>query len=109
MTNTQSASRDTARKTSRRTRKPAAEAQPLKTASAKPPHPKGPTKGDLLVTLMRRPEGVTAAQMGEATGWQVHSVRGFIAGSVKKERGLVVATEKVDGQTIYRIVEKAPA
>jgi hypothetical protein len=109
MTNTQSASRDTARKTSRRTRKPTGGVQPPAAVPAKPPQPKVPTKGDLLITLMRRAEGVTAAQMGEATGWQIHSVRGFIAGSVKKKLGLVVATEKVDGQTIYRIVEKAPA
>ena len=59
--------------------------------------------------MLRRPEGVTAAKMSEATGWQLHSVRGFIAGSVKKKLGLVVSTEKVDGHTIYRIVEEAQA
>jgi hypothetical protein len=109
MTKTQSAARDTARKPSRRTRKPSAEASAATAVPAKPPKSKVPTKADLIVVLMRRPEGVTAAQLGEATGWQVHSVRGFVAGSVKKKLGLVVATEKVDGQTIYRIVDKAPA
>jgi hypothetical protein len=99
--------------TGRKTRAPeeassttAADAPPRRAA---PPKTKTPTKGDLLVTLLRDPGGVTAAKMAEATGWQIHSVRGFIAGSVKKKLGLKVATEKVDGQTVYRVVDEAAA
>jgi len=105
MTKSPSTARDGAPKQVRRTQRPAAE------VSVSPPQikPKVSTKADLLVVLLRRPAGITAAQMSEATGWQIHSVRGFIAGAVKKKLGLAVATEKVDGQTVYRIVDGAPA
>lgn len=76
---------------------------------AVPPKTKTPTKADLLVSLLRSPEGVTAARMAEATGWQIHSVRGFIAGSVKKKLGLKVSAQKVDGETLYRIIDEAVA
>ncbi len=77
-----------------------------KASPAKPalkPKTGRPTKGDLLITLLQRPDGVTAAQMTEATGWQLHSVRGFIAGAVKRKLGHTVTTEKLEGQTVYRI------
>ena len=56
-----------------------------------------------VVALLRRAEGATAAQIMEATGWQAHSVRGAIAGQIRKKLGLAVATEKVEGLTVYRI------
>ena len=56
-----------------------------------------------MVALLRRPEGATAAQIMEATGWQAHSVRGAIAGQIRKKLSLTVATEKVEGLTVYRI------
>ena len=60
-----------------------------------------------LVALLRREDGATIAQMVEATGWQAHSVRGAIAGSLKKKHGLAVASEKTDGDRIYRAVTAA--
>ena len=60
-----------------------------------------------LVALLRREGGATIAQMVEATGWQAHSVRGAIAGSLKKKHGLAVASEKTDGDRIYRAVTAA--
>ena len=71
------------------------------------PKPMGATKIGQVVDLLRRPEGVTAAQIMEATGWQAHSVRGAIAGQIRKKLALPVTTEKVEGQTVYRIVEAA--
>ena len=53
-----------------------------------------------VVALLRRPEGATAAQIMAATGWQAHSVRGAIAGQIRKKLGLAVATEKVDAKRI---------
>lgn len=74
---------------------------------APPESPKG--KISILTTLLRRDEGATIEAMMTATGWQAHSVRGAISGSVKKALGLTVASAKVDGVRTYRIVEDAKA
>jgi hypothetical protein len=52
---------------------------------------------------MRRPEGASVAQMSEATDWLPHSVRGALAGSVKKKHKLAVTSEKTDAGRVYRI------
>jgi len=64
------------------------------------------TKQALLIGLLRRPEGATIAEIVEATGWQAHTVRGAIAGALKKKLGLTIASEKDEtrGRT-YRISE----
>ena len=61
----------------------------------------------VVAGMLRRPEGATVAQMGEATGWQAHSVRGAIAGSLKKKHGLTIVTQAAEGGRVYRIVEPA--
>jgi DNA-binding MarR family transcriptional regulator len=62
------------------------------------------TKQALLIDLLRRPEGATIEQIAEATGWQRHTVRGAIAGALKKKLGLTVESEKVEGVgRVYRI------
>lgn len=60
------------------------------------------TKIDTVLSMLRRPEGADVAALSEVTGWQVHSVRGAIAGHIKKKLSLTVTTEKVDGKTVYR-------
>lgn len=62
-----------------------------------------PSKLAQLTTLLKRPEGMTIAQAIETTGWQAHSVRGALAGSIHKQTGLKVASEKVEGVRIYRL------
>ena len=57
---------------------------------------RGGTKQALLVELLRRPEGATIAEIVDATGWQSHTVRGAMAGVLKKKLGLVVSSEKDD-------------
>lgn len=81
---------------------PAAEA----TAAPIPPTLKG--KVGLLVTLLRGSDGMTIAAACQATGWQAHSVRGALAGSVKKKLGLPLTSTIEDGVRVYRIVEVAP-
>ena len=68
------------------------------------PAPSRSSKLDRLVALLRRPEGATLAEMTAATGWQAHSVRGALAGSLRK-KGHAVTSEKADGTRRYRIAE----
>jgi len=56
-----------------------------------------------LVALLQRSEGATLEAMTEATGWQAHSVRGAMSGSLKKGFGYVIASEKTKAGRIYRI------
>ncbi len=60
-----------------------------------------PTKQTLLLDLLSRPEGATLGQIMDATGWQKHSVRGFISGFIKKKRGLTIVSEKREGVRFY--------
>ena len=62
------------------------------------------TKQAQLIAMLQAPEGVTIAEIAEATGWQAHSIRGAISGSLKKKLGLEVTSEKVDGRgRVYRL------
>ena len=62
------------------------------------------TKQATLIELLKRPQGATLAQMIEATGWQQHTIRGSMAGALKKKLGLNIVSEKTDGQERkYRI------
>jgi hypothetical protein len=52
---------------------------------------------------MRRPEGASLQQLCAETNWQPHSVRGALAGSLKRSRGYEIASERIDGVRIYKI------
>ena len=53
--------------------------------------------------MLQSPAGATIAAMMKATGWQQHSVRGFLAGVVRKRLKLKLGSKKVDGNRVYRI------
>ena len=54
--------------------------------------------------MLHRPEGATLADIMTATGWQAHSVRGFISGALTKKMGLAVESLKTsEGTRAYRI------
>lgn len=61
-----------------------------------------PSKLDLIVGRLSRPGGASLAELVAATGWQAHSVRGALAGSLKK-KGHAIISERVDGERRYRI------
>lgn len=61
------------------------------------------TKSDAVVRLLSRAKGATIDDMMKATGWQAHSVRGFLAGTLKKKLGRTVSSEKTDKGRVYRI------
>ena len=66
-----------------------------------------PSKSDVVLKKLRLAKGATTAMLIEATGWQAHSVRGFISGTVKKKLGLNVLSEVgKDGLRRYRVVEQ---
>jgi hypothetical protein len=62
------------------------------------------TKRERVLTLLSRSEGASIEEMTQAIGWQQHSVRGFLAGTVKKKLGFSVTSLKGDdGLRRYRI------
>jgi hypothetical protein len=100
----------------KRKAKAAKSAQPVKAAPADKPTPRAGTKQARMIELLKRAEGVTVAQIANATGWQKHTIRGAIAGALKKKLGLKVEatrTREVEPEkagakgsaTVYRIVE----
>ncbi|MBK8909252.1 MAG: DUF3489 domain-containing protein [Rhodospirillales bacterium] len=73
------------------------------------------TKQAMMIELLRRPEGATVEQIAEVTQWRNHTIRGAIAGALKKKLGLTITTERVrmvgpnkegarGSYTIYRVV-----
>ena len=62
------------------------------------------TKQEQLISMLRRKQGATIAQIVAATGWQPHTVRGAFAGALKKKLRLTVTSEKVEGgERVYRL------
>ncbi len=90
-------------------RSPAAAAVPAATptqAAAGEPKAKKPEAGSKqarVIAMLQSPAGTTIAAMMKATGWQQHSVRGFLAGVVRKRLKLKLGSSKVDGNRVYRI------
>jgi hypothetical protein len=90
---TRSTARETAKPTSRKRSAPAS------SRSAAGPD----TKHARIIALLRMPTGATIASLATATEWQEHSVRGFLAGVVRKKLGLNLVSEQTDKGRVYRI------
>ena len=89
------------------------EIEPKKTKTPKPEpkpasterKPRDGTKQSLMIELLKRPGGTTLAEIVEATGWQAHTVRGAMAGALKKKLGLAITSEKDDERgRVYRLI-----
>jgi hypothetical protein len=64
------------------------------------------SKKAVVLELMRRKQGATLAELMKATGWQPHSVRGFVSGTLGAKMGMTVASEKrEDGERVYSIAK----
>ncbi|MBY0431362.1 MAG: DUF3489 domain-containing protein, partial [Rhodospirillales bacterium] len=62
------------------------------------------TKQEALIALLKRPEGASIEEISTEFGWANHTVRGAIAGALKKKLGLAVTSEKVEGRNrVYKI------
>ena len=61
------------------------------------------SKQSRVIAMLQSPTGATIAAMMKTTGWQQHSVRGFLAGVVHKRLKLKLNSKKVDGNRVYRI------
>jgi hypothetical protein len=65
------------------------------------------TKQARVLAMLRSATGATIPTIMKATDWQQHSVRGFLAGVVKKKLKLKIKSEKIGDRRVYRIVEPA--
>lgn len=69
--------------------------------------PRSGTKQDIVLRMLRASSGATIADMMRATGWQQHSVRGFLAGVVRKKLKLDLISEPAEAGRIYRLMSDA--
>jgi hypothetical protein len=68
------------------------------------PEARDSSKTAKILDLLKRPGGVTAKELMKATGWQPHSLRGFLSGTVGKKMGLAVTSTKgEDGERSYSV------
>jgi hypothetical protein len=62
------------------------------------------TKAERILALLRRSQGATIAELTKSTGWQAHSIRGFMSGSLKRKMKLKLKSERPEGkERRYRV------
>ncbi|WP_286758217.1 DUF3489 domain-containing protein [Ralstonia sp. RL] len=82
----------------------AAEAAWTQAGDDAPRRTRAHSKQAQVIAMLRRPEGATIRQIMDATGWQAHTVRGTLAGALKKKLGLAIVSDKPQGgERVYRI------
>jgi hypothetical protein len=96
-TKPKAATRSTARKIS----KSKSRVQSARTSSR--PAAGRDTKHARIIAMLRMPTGATIAAIMTVTDWQQHSVRGFLAGVVRKRLGLNLISDQTDKGRVYRI------
>jgi hypothetical protein len=103
MTKPKSKPKAATRSIARKTQRPKSRAHPAPASSRSAARPA--TKHDRIIAMLRTPSGATIAAIVNETQWQRHSVRGFLAGVVRKKLGLNLVSEQTDKGRIYRIQE----
>ena len=77
-----------------------------KSAAERGRPPRKESKQQVCLALLCRAEGASIEELQEATGWQTHTVRGFLSGAVKRKLGLELASQKAEHQPRrYRILQ----
>jgi uncharacterized protein DUF3489 len=61
------------------------------------------SKQDVVIAMLRRPEGATVDEVASTTGWQRHTVRGVFSGTLKKKLGLTLASTQEERGRVYRV------
>ena len=81
-----------------------AKAAPKKDNGGAPRATRADSKQARLIEMLKRKEGASIEEIVTALGWQPHTVRGAIAGALKKKLGLEVSSEKVEGRgRVYKL------
>ena len=83
---------------------PAAQQRP---GAASQPTARHESKKAHIIAMLRAPGGVTIEAMARAAKWQPHSVRGFLAGVVRKKLGLTLVSADGENGRVYRIIDRA--
>lgn len=65
------------------------------------------TKASKIAALLQRNTGATLADLVKATGWQEHSIRGFISGTLKKKQGIEVRSTSEEGKPRRYFIDRA--
>jgi len=101
---------------SKSAKKPSSAKSPLSVRAAKPPRQSADesktnkadagSKQTSVIAMLQSPAGTTIGAIMKATGWQQHSVRGFLAGVVRKRLKLKLVSKKVNGNRIYQIASE---
>ena len=86
-------------------RKPSKRPVPVAAISGTPAKTRAGTKNAQFVAMLQDRTGTTIAAIMAATGWQQHSVRGFLAGVVRKKLGLNLVSDPGESGRVYRIVD----
>ena len=73
------------------------------------PNARPESKKAHIIAMLRTPSGATIEAMARAAKWQAHSVRGFLAGVVRKRLGLTLVSANSESGRIYRIVDRTPS
>jgi hypothetical protein len=101
MTEPKSRPKAATRSAARKTAKPGSRKRPAPGSSK--PAARPDTKHARILGMLRTPAGATIEAIMTATDWQQHSVRGFLAGVVRKKLGLNLVSEQTDKGRVYRI------
>jgi hypothetical protein len=81
-----------------------AKSQPAPAAAPREAKPREGTKQSAMIEMLSKPDGATLDEIAAVTGWQRHTIRGAMAGALKKKLGLTIASDKVEGRgRVYKI------